>query len=63
MVEKDIIRDEKRMVDYKLGRVLGSGGFGKCFMATRMTDNAEFACKIIIYEKMGRKMSKQQLLR
>ncbi|PAA93885.1 hypothetical protein BOX15_Mlig031568g1 [Macrostomum lignano] len=39
--------------DYRLGREIGSGGFGRVFLGVRNVDGAEVAVKIIQKEKMS----------
>ncbi|OLL26992.1 Meiosis-specific serine/threonine-protein kinase mek1 [Neolecta irregularis DAH-3] len=52
---KDILGEDKQFIDqhYNMtSRLLGSGGFGKLYMATSCSTGAQVACKIMKREKM-----------
>jgi serine/threonine protein kinase len=50
---KEIFKSEDTVQSrYKLGKTLGQGGFASVRRVTRLSDNEEFAMKVISYKSM-----------
>ncbi|KAH0574644.1 Serine/threonine-protein kinase PLK [Spironucleus salmonicida] len=51
----DIIKDERRLKQYKVGQLLGKGGFAEVYVITDIHTSQSFACKITSKERLTNK--------
>ena len=57
-----VFRDKVRGITYTKGKLLGTGGFAKCYEAVNNTDGKLYAAKVIPKKSINEKRQRYKLL-
>jgi serine/threonine protein kinase len=59
---RKLFRDKTKNISYVKGKLLGTGGFAKCYEAISSADNRLYAAKVIPKKSINEKRQRYKLL-